>query len=245
MRHRAPYIELHCGSAFSFLRGGSSIEAIVARAAEIGMPALALTDYMTLAEVVHFQAACAKHDIQSIVGAELAIADPIFGDAAAPAQLVVLAENAVGYARLCQLLTHANLKYSAAHTRHPDKQAILFSALAAEPEGLIVLTGGVQGALARLLISRHYEEALTIARRYYDAFGPDRVFIELQHHRLPESTYLMQELARLAADAGLRVVATNNVRFATRREYSTYDLLTCVRLGISVDSPHAARPRND
>src|SRR5215467_14941357 len=124
MKHRTPYIELHCASAFSFLRSGSSVEAFVARAAEIGMPSLALTDYMTLAGVVRFQVACAKHGIQSVVGAELAVADPVFGDAAAPAECVVLAENATGYARICRLLTHANLGYPAARTNRLGKPAI-------------------------------------------------------------------------------------------------------------------------
>src|SRR6185437_4892821 len=103
------YVELHCQSAFSFRRAGSSVEALVARAAALGMGALALTDQMTLAGVVRFQAACAQHGIRPVVGVELAVADPAFGDAAAPAHLVVLAEDATGYARLCQVLTDANL----------------------------------------------------------------------------------------------------------------------------------------
>ena len=103
------YVELHAHSAFSFLRAGSGVEALVARAAELGMAALALTDTMTLAGAVRFQAACAEQASRPILGCELAVADPVFGDVAQPARLVVLAENATGYARLCQLLTDANL----------------------------------------------------------------------------------------------------------------------------------------
>jgi error-prone DNA polymerase len=234
----APYVELHCASAFSFRRAGSGVEALVAQVAALKMPALALTDHMTLSGVVRFQAACAERGVRPILGAELAVADPVFGDAARPAQLVVLAEHPTGYARLCQLLTDANLA-------DPDHPVIPFAALAQRSEGLIVLTGGVDGTLARLLLARRQREAEATARRYREAFGPERVFVELQDHRLPESRSLMQRLVWLAEATGLRCVATNGVHHATRRDYPLYDVLSCVRLGVSVDEAHVERPRND
>ena len=232
------YVELHCHSAFSFLNAGSSVEALVARAAELGMSALALTDEMTLAGIVRFQTACAERGVRGIVGAELAVSDPVFGDAAQPSRLVVLARNPTGYARLCQLLTDANLS-------DPDTPLIPFAELIAQPEGLIVLTGGRMGALARLILAGRYEEAEHVARRYADAFGSEQVWVELQHQQLPDSVHLMQRLVWLAEATGLRVVATNGVRHATRDDYPLYDLLTCARLGITVEQPHPERPRND
>jgi error-prone DNA polymerase len=232
------YVELHCASAFSFLRTGSAVEALVARAAQLGMRALALTDYMTLAGVVRFQTACAEHDVQGIVGVELTVADPDIGDTAPPARLVALARNPTGYARLCRLLTNANLA-------DPDAPVIPFAALAEAPDGLFILTGGRDGPLARALLAGQRQQAEALARRYAAAFGPDRVWVELQHHLLPESIGLMQRLAWVAEAAGLRCVATNGACHATRDDYPLYDLLTCVRLGICVDQPHAERPRND
>src|SRR5262249_22772986 len=105
----ASYVELHCHSAFSFLQAGSSVEALVGRAAGLGRRGLAVTEAVTLAGVARFQAACVRHNVRGIVGVELAVADAVFGDVARPARLVVLAKNAVGYARLCTLLTAANL----------------------------------------------------------------------------------------------------------------------------------------
>ncbi|HEU5438132.1 MAG TPA: DNA polymerase III subunit alpha [Ktedonobacterales bacterium] len=232
------YVELHAHSAFSFLRAGSSVEALVARAAALGMPALALTDFMTLAGVVRFQAACAQYGIRPIVGVELAVADPIFGDAAAPGHLVALAQSAEGYARLCQLLSDANLA-------RPEAPSISFQALAAEPRDLILLTGGRNGPLTRLVLAGRLSQAEALAARYADAFGPERVFVELQHHRLPESMGLMHHLSRIAEAASVRCVATNGAHYATRDDYALYDLLTCVRLGITVDQRHTERPRND
>ncbi|HEX2349545.1 MAG TPA: PHP domain-containing protein, partial [Ktedonobacterales bacterium] len=233
----AGYSELHCASVFSFLRAGSSVEALVARAAALGMPAQALTDHMTLAGVVRFQAACAATQIGAIVGVELLVAHGVFG-AEEPGCVVALAESAVGYARLCQLLTDANLD-------EPDHPIIPFSALAAAPEGLIILTGGADGPLARALLSGRHATARELAERYLAAFGPERLFIETQHHLLPESARLAQDLAALATDLGARLALTNGVHYATRDDYDLYDLLTCVRLGVTVDQPHRERPRND
>ncbi len=232
------YVELHAHSAFSFLRAGSSIEALVARAADLGMDALALTDTMTLAGAVRFQVACAARSITPILGCELAVADPVFGDVAKPARLVVLAENPDGYARLCQILTNANLA-------DPDRPIVPFSDLAAEPEGLILLTGGRDGTLARLLLAGQRQAAASALARYRRVFGPQRVYVEAQYHLLPDTIWLLDELAALAKSANLRLVATNGIRYATQDDYPLYDLLTCVRLGISVDTPHVERPCND
>ena len=236
------YVELHASSAYSLLRAGSSVEALVARAAALGMPALALADHMTLAGIVRFQAACVKHGVRPIVGCELAVADPQFGDFPLPAQLVVLARNATGYAQLVQLLTNANLE-------NPDQPIILFKALVdavtCGPEGLFVLTGGREGALSRLLLKRQTASAQDLAQRYAALLGAHRVFVELQHHHLPESVRLMQRLVWLAEEAGLRCVATNGVHHAEPRDREVYDLLTCVRLGVTVDEPDNERPKNN
>jgi error-prone DNA polymerase len=237
--HPAGYVELHCTSVFSFLRAASTPEALVARAALLGMSALALTDRMSLAGVVHFQAACLAHGVRPIIGCELAVADPIFGDVAKPAQLVVLCEQAAGYAQLCALLTQANLA-------HPDAPVVPFAALeSAVSAGLVVLTGGREGALMRLLRAGRPQQAAEVARHYTEAFGSDRVFIELQHHLVPETSHRLRQLAFLAKQAQLRTVATNGVHAATRQECEIEDLLTCVRLGISLDTPHPARSPNE
>jgi error-prone DNA polymerase len=236
------YVELHANSAYSFLRAGSSVEALVSRAAELGMSALALTDHMTLGGVVRFQAACVEHKIRPIIGCELAVAAPTFGDRAAPAEFVVLARNVAGYAALCQLLTDANLET-------PDQPIIPFAALVeavtAPEEGLIVLTGGREGALSRLLLNNQRQQAEKAAQEYAKAFGTQRILVELQHDALRDSLHLMQRLVWLAESAGLRAVATNGVHCARQEDDAIHDLLTCIRLGITVDQPHAERPRND
>jgi error-prone DNA polymerase len=198
---------------------------------------------MTLAGVVRFQAACAEHGIRSIVGCELSVADPQFGDFPLPAQLVVLARNSVGYAQLVRLLTDANLE-------DPDQPVIPFRALVdavtSGDEELFVLTGGRDGALSRMLLLKDQtQQAQELAHRYAAVFGPERVFVELQQRQLPDSVNLMQRLVWLAEGAGLRCVVTNGIHCARQNDHPLYDLLTCVRLGVTVDQPHAERPKND
>ena len=233
-----PYAELHAASAFSFLHGASAPEALVARAAALGMRSLALSDHMSLAGVVRFQAACLQHAIQPIIGMELAVAEPTFGITPRPAQLVALAENATGYARLCRLLSDANLA-------RPEAPVIAWLDLAEKPDGLILLTGGCDGTVMRLLLAGQRQAAVEVACRYRDTFGPDRVYVELQHHRLLDTPVVLRHLAEVAREAGLHCVATNGVRHATREEAALHDLMTCTRLGITVDKPNAERPRND
>jgi len=207
------------------------------------MPALALTDYMTLAGIVRFQAACAEHGVRPVIGCELAVADPQFGDLPAPAQLVALVRNHAGYAQLVRLLTDANLE-------NPDQPVIpirgLVEAVTSGDEGLFVLTGGREGALSRMLLLKDQaQQAHELAQRYAALFGPQHLFVELQHHELEDTLHLMQRLVWLAEEAGFRCVATNGVHYAEPADREVYDLLTCVRLGISVDQPDSERPQND
>lgn len=232
------YVELHTASAFSFLRSPASPEALVARAAGLGMPALALTDHMSLAGVVRFQAACVQQGIRPIVGVELAVADAVFGITPHPAHLVALAENATGYARLCRLLTNANLAC-------PDAPIIRWKDLQGEPDGLILLTGGRAGTLMRLLLAGRRQQAEEVAARYRADFGPDRVYVELQHHCLLGDPLLLRQMVEVADTVGLRCVATNGVQQAVREDHGLLNLMTCSRLGITVDQPHAERPHND
>jgi DNA polymerase-3 subunit alpha len=207
------------------------------------MPALALTDFMTLAGVVRFQAACAEHGIRPIIGCELAVADPQFGDLPTPAQFVALVRNHAGYAQLVRLLTDANLE-------NPDQlfipiQAVV-EAVTSGDEGLYVLTGGREGALSRMLLLKDQtQRAQELAQRYAALFGFQHLFVELQHHALEDSLHLMQRLVWLAEEARLRCVATNGVHYAEAADCEVYDLLTCVRLGVTVDQPDRARPQND
>jgi error-prone DNA polymerase len=230
--------ELHCHTPFSFRAAGSSIEALVERAGALGMPALAITDMMTLAGVVRFHRACRAAGIRPITGCELVVRHP----SSDVGTLVALAKNRAGYANLCQLLTVANLAVD--HTDSHATPSITLADLAAHREGLIILIGGCDGVAQRLAADGQMLAARALLEQYVALLGADDLYVELHHHLLPESGLLLARMAHLAREVGLPCLASNGARYAVADDCHVYDLLSCIRLGIGLDAPHRERPRN-
>lgn len=215
------YIELHAHSYFSLLDGASSPEELVARAVELKMPALALTDHDGLYGAVRFTRAAEAAGIRPIFGAELSLADGH--------HLTLLVETDAGWANLCRLISQA---------RHnaPKGEAILPpGALAGHTEGLIALSGCSKGEVSTALLRRDYSAALQAAIHYRDLFGPDHFWLELQHHLQPQDGWLVAELVGLANQLRLGYIATNNVHYARRADYRLQDILVCIRQQTTLD----------
>lgn len=234
------WCELHCHTPFSFRASGSSIEALVERAQALGMPALAITDTMTLAGVARFHRACQAAGVRPITGCELIVRHGSGADEVGT--LIALAKNREGYAHLCQLLTTVNLVGAP-----PDSQvipSIALADLAAHREGLALLIGGCGGAVQRLAAEGELLAARTLLEQYRDALGPGDLYVEVQQHLLPESGLLLARMTHLAREAGIPCLASNGARYAIAEDCRVYDLLSCIRLGIGLDTPHRERPRN-
>ncbi len=209
------YIELHCHSNFSLLDGADPPATLVARAADLGLPALALTDHDAVYGAVEFAGAARRYGLQPIFGAELTLS--------AGHHLTLLVENERGWANLCQLISRgrANAAKGAA--------ALPVEALRAHTAGLIALSGCRRGEIASALLRGDGAGALAAGRRYRDWFGPENFWIELQHHLLPDDDRLVAQLVALAGALGLGYVATNNVHTATRAGQPLQDVLTAIR----------------
>jgi error-prone DNA polymerase len=232
------FAHLHARSWFSFLGGGSPPEALAARAAELGMEAIALTDTDGLYGAVRFAKACRQHGVRPIFGAEVRVGTPSGNTRAAPGghQIVLLAESHDGYANLCRLL-------SAAHLRCRDLPVATIDEMAAHAGGLFCLTGGRGSLLWALLDAERDAEARTWVATLGGVFG-ERLSVEAAHHLCPGDARRVQRIARLAHATSVPLVATSDARHATAEDYRRYDLLTCVRLGQTVFDPHPERPRN-
>jgi DNA polymerase III alpha subunit len=191
---------------------------------------------MTLAGVARFHAACAAAGIRPITGCELIVAHGPTAHDSRLGTLIALARDRVGYATLCQLLTRAN-------RANPQRPSIPLVDLAAQHAGLMLLICGCDSLIQRLLLAGHIAQARAVISAYITHLGVSNLCMELRHHRLPESGPLISRLAALAAEFGITCVAANGARYATAEDCSLYDLLTCVRLGITVDQPHPERPR--
>jgi error-prone DNA polymerase len=249
------YIELHCHSCFSLLDGASRPEALVARAAELEMPALALTDHDALYGAVPFWRAAQAAGIKPIFGAEITVEEEgeerkdgnrgkrergegEQSSAEPGAHLTLLAENQTGYANLSRLITTARgrSRKGAALATWDD--------LAAHSTGLIVLSGCRRGAISHHLAAGRFDAAVQTAFRLQDLFGVRNFFIELQQQRRPGDLRLAQQLTALATKHKFPVVATNNVHYATRASHRLHDVLVAIRYLTTLEASHHQRRGN-
>src|SRR5438876_11917410 len=213
------YVELHCHTNYSFLEGASHPEELVARARDLEMPALAITDRNGLYGAVKFFGAAQRAGIQPIVGTELTIDDGSkppkdrvdydhWGD-----RLLLLAEDKVGYMNLCRLISMAQMPNAKGMARlGADKLAGLshhLIALVADPK-----------------------EQLPF---YQEVFGRDRVFIELHDHFAPDDRSRNQALLDLAERHGAPLVITNEIFYATPERHRLHDVLTAIRHRTTLD----------
>lgn len=229
MAKPAGFVHLHTHSPFSFLDGASPVAALVARAAELGQPALAVTDHHSLSAAVELRKAAQAAGIKPLIGAEVTLTSG--------AHLVLLARNAQGYANLCRLLSVA---------WQADRLApqVPGEALARHHEGLVALSGCRKGEIPALLLQGRQAEAREAAARLAALFGRENFYLELQHTLLPRAAFLHAALAELAKELRVGLVATNDVHYARKEEYPRHDLLTCVRTHTTLDDVHPDRPLN-
>jgi DNA-directed DNA polymerase III PolC len=224
----SPYVELHAHSYFSLLDGTSSPEALVERAAALGMDALALTDHDAVYGAVRLAKAAQAQGIRPIFGAELTLADD--------SHLTLLARDASGWQNLCTLITLARHHAPKGAARLPE------GALEAHAGGLIALSGCRHGAISQALLRGDRERARHLALHHRDGFGRDGFWIELQHHLLPEDNRLNAALVALAESVGVGYVATNNVHYAMPDERPLQDVLVCIRHNTTLDECPHLRP---
>ena len=227
------YVELHCHTNFSFLDGASPPEDLVRRAAEMNMPALAVTDNQGLYGAVKFANACRYHGVRPIYGAEVAVADD---EAAAGAEgatggghVTLLAQSREGWGNLCRMLTEAGLQ----GTKH--ERPVPWSTLERYSSDLICLTGCRDGVVAAPARRGDREATLAAARRLKRVFGPDRCYVELQRHFDRGDRRLGATLVGVARHLGLSLVATNNVHYATPDKHRLQHILTCIRHHTTLD----------
>ncbi len=209
------FIELHAHSCYSLLDGVATPEALVARAAALEMPALALTDHDAVYGLPAFETAAEQHGLHAILGAELTLADDT--------HLTLLAETQAGYANLCRLITLGHRDQPKGETRLPR------ALLAAHADGLIALTGCRRGSVATRLLARDRDGAARALAELVDVFGRGQVVVELQRHLQRGDVPLTRELAELARTHGLLAVATGNVHYLERDDGVVQSALTSIR----------------
>ena len=234
-----PYVELHCHSSFSFLDGTSDPSELAATAANLGYPALALTDHDGLWGTMEFAQACKGFGIHPITGAEVTVtARPQF-------HLTLLVEDAAGYRNLCRILTKAHAGTREGAQRTAGQPSVALEEVERHAEGLVCLSGCAgEGALAGRWERGELGEAERLARRLRAAFGRDRLRVELQRPYWRRDLARNRWLAALAERIGVPCVATGDVHCHDRRRARLQDAFVAVRLGATLEESEPLRRGN-
>ncbi len=231
-----PFVHLHCHSHFSLLDGASPIKKLVARAKELGMTGLALTDHGNLYGALQFYQACRDAGINPIVGYEAYIAPGSRFDKGgatrsreAAFHLTLLAQNKTGFQNLIKMSSRAFLE-GFYHKPRIDKEL-----LAAHSEGIVCLSGCVSGELSRtLLAGATADEAMAQGREitgwFSKVFG-DRYFLEIQDNGVEIQRAAKELTVELAQQQGLPLVATSDAHYVNQEDAEAQDVLLCINTG--------------
>jgi error-prone DNA polymerase len=224
------YVELHCHSSFSLLDGASTPEELITRAGDLDMQALALTDHDALYGAIPFATAAEARGVRPIFGAELTLEDG--------RHLTLLVESDAGWRNLCTLISRARMG------RPKGAAALAWADLDSRTDGLICLSGCRKGPIAAALRRWDRAGAFRAARTLRELFGPERLWIELQHHLRKDDAALIDNLVAVARHMQLGYVATNNVHYARRDGQPLHDLLTAIRARTPLDQLGSLRRPN-
>jgi DNA polymerase-3 subunit alpha len=240
LRLQMSFVHLHVHSEYSLLDGLSRIPKLVRRAAELDMPAIALTDHGAMFGIVSFYQQARKAGIKPIIGMETYLAargmkdrDPKMDGRSF--HLLLLAENQTGYKNLLKIATAAQLDGFYYRPRI-DREF-----LAEHSEGLICTTGCMSGEIPRALLQGRPDHARERLDWYYDVFGRDRFFFELQHHDIPELPAVNQQLIDLGKHYQANFIATNDVHYVNPQDAALQDILLCIQTGAVRSDPDRMR----
>ncbi len=212
------YIELHARSAFSFLEGSSTPEALVGACATLEMPAMALLDRDGVYGSPRFHLAAKKTKIKGHIGAEVTCS------ASRGFRLPLLVTSRLGYQNLCRLITQMKLRVGRKKGAFAEEQDLTEYAA-----GLIGLTGGDEGPLASALKQGGPQAALQSVQRLTEIFGRQNVYVELQRHFHRDEEYRNRVAIEIARALNLPLLATNGVNYATPHERELADAFTALR----------------
>jgi error-prone DNA polymerase len=258
------YIELHSRSAFSFLEGSSLPESLIARCAELQMPAMALLDRDGVYGAPRFHMAAKKAKLKAHIGAEVAcnfsrrdVACNVFAgsgtDFAGPGKtlqatslqtglgdfrLPLLISSRTGYQNLCRLITKMKLRSK------KDEGAVFEQELEQHSQGLICLTGGDDGPFAHALRTGGFEAARKSVEHLAHIFGKHNVYVELQRHYRREQELRNRAAAKIARYLDLPLLATNGVRYATPEARELADVFTALRSHCTMNTAGRMLTRN-
>ncbi len=239
------FTHLHVHSHYSLLDGLAKIDQLIARAKELGMDAIALTDHGNLYGAIEFYQKAKKAGIKPIIGCEIYIAargmadkDPAFDQRRF--HLTVLARNGEGYRNLVKLVTAAHLE---GFYYKPRVDHALIRRFA---NGLTALSGCLGGEIPRAIQANQMERAEELIREYQEIFGKDFFYLELgAHPNIPEQLVVNRALQELSKKTGAPVVATNDIHYCRTEDAEAQDILVSVQTGARFEDENRLTMKQD
>jgi DNA polymerase III subunit alpha len=254
---RADFVHLHVHSEYSLLDGAAQLEKIerapgqgkkevdvglIARAAQLGFPALALTDHGNHFGAIDFYAACQQAAITPIIGCELYVApgsrferSPQDGGYEGASHATVLVRNETGYRNLIKLVSKAYLE------GFYYKPRVDHELLAQHADGLLVLSGCLNSEVSKLLSAGEEAKALETAGWYQEVFGKDFYFMEVQSHGIDLQARVTEATVRLARQIGAPLCGTNDSHYVEAGHARAHEALLCIQTGATMSDPNRWR----
>jgi DNA polymerase-3 subunit alpha len=228
-------VHLHVHSEYSLLDGACKIEALVARCAELGMPALGLTDHGVLNGAVEFYKAARKHDVKPILGLEAYLVDDHRARDRVRYErnhLTLLARTPEGFRNLIKLSSAGYLEgFSRGHA-NVDLELVERHA-----DGVIALTGCLQSRFCQRLVQDREREAREHAEELMGIFGAENVYFELQNNKVGPQDKANEGIVRIARELGRPLVGTADVHYLRREDYGSHAALLCVQTKSTLAEP--------
>lgn len=260
MSASGPFVHLHNHTHYSLLDGCAKPARAAARAKELGMPALAMTDHGNLFGAIDFYRSCKKADIKPLIGCELYYVNDHkqnerprrerkrtddIGDI--PEDYVpspedfpkfqihhkgVIAKDFEGYQNLCKLVSDAHVNGVYYKPRTDIEKLAQYS------KGLIGLSGCINGVAAQYLIYGDEENARRVTADFVDIFGKENYFIELQDHGMPVQRRIIPGLLKLAKEFDLKAICANDSHYVYKEDSDPHDALLCIQTGKMISDPN-------
>ncbi|MEN6392452.1 MAG: PHP domain-containing protein, partial [Anaerolineaceae bacterium] len=234
------FAHLHVHSEYSLLDGFCNLKKLVKRAKEMGMPAIALTDHGTMFGVIDFYNAALSNGIKPIIGLEAYLAPNGMKDRDPQADkksthLLLLAENETGYHNLLKIASAAQLEGFYYYPR------IDHDFLSQHTEGIIWSSGCMTSEIPRLINQGNLEAARRQLDWYFEIFGPDHFFLELQRHNIPELEAINKTLLEMGKRYQAKYIATNDVHYIEQDDAHLQDILLAIQTGSVLSNPARMR----
>ena len=238
------FTHLHLHTEYSLLDGASRIKKVVARAKELKMDSLAITDHGAMFGVVEFYKECRKQGIKPIIGCEVYTAARRMTDKDVErdkhqGHLILLAKNETGYKNLIKIVS---LGYIKGYYYKPriDKEV-----LREHSEGIIALSGCLAGNIQHRLLVKDYSGAKAEAEALLEIFGPGNFYLEIQDQGLEEEMSIRDDMIKLSRELNVPLVATNDVHYVCKEDAKAHDVLLAIQTATTLDDENRMRFPND